>query len=87
MSDGDGHGPGGRIDEIWAWIAIHPDGDEGIVAHGLVRADGTEVYAPLVGADQERIESYRGLAMEISERVGVPVRLVRFTARVVVEDA
>jgi hypothetical protein len=37
---------------------------------------------PLIGADRERIESYRPLAKDIRRLSGLPIRMVEFSTRV-----
>jgi hypothetical protein len=64
-----------RIDELWAWIS-HDEEGEGILGFGAI---------PLIGADQDRIESYRVHAQHIAKMSGKAVRLVRYTTRTEVE--
>jgi hypothetical protein len=69
------------IEAIYAWVAEEPDQSEGIIAVKL-----TTSWAPLVGADRERIESFRDAAMHIHQTSMIPVRLLRFTTREILED-
>lgn len=73
-------GTGVTISELWAWLA-GPVEDEGVVAvtHG-------ELVIPLVGADRERIESYRGEVEQLRRNTGAQIRLVRWGVREVLEE-
>jgi len=72
---------GDRIDEVWAWCVVDPADDcEGIIASvGLITH-------PLIGADRERIESFRFEARAVAQMTGQPVKLVRFGQREVIEE-
>lgn len=74
------HGVGFHIQELWAWISVHDDGDEGLIGslHG-----GT--WLPLIGADRERIESLRSWAVLAAAASGKPVVLARFSVRTDIE--
>lgn len=69
-----------QIKEIKAFVSIGEDGDEGIIAH---LHDG--VWHPLVCADDMRVEQFRPLAIDIANKAGVTVKLVRFSARTEIE--
>lgn len=71
-----------KIERLYAWIATHADGEEGVPA---TRApDGAAL--PLVGADRERIESFREIARGALRRSDVVgVRLVCFDHLVEIE--
>ena len=64
-----------KIDGLWAWIATEDDGQEGVI--GQATRIG---WLPLIGADRERIESYRDIAQGIAD-LGSHVQLVQFTTR------
>jgi hypothetical protein len=66
---------GKRIERIYAWICTEPDGTEGIPA---VEGPSIGQVMPLVGADRERIESFRAEAVAVARGMGLPVRLVCF---------
>ncbi|HVB68007.1 MAG TPA: hypothetical protein VNE67_09150 [Acetobacteraceae bacterium] len=70
-------GTGQRIERLYAWIATEADGGEGICGalFGLLQM-------PLIGADRERVESFRGYAEMIARERGCPVHLVEFRERV-----
>jgi len=78
-----GNGSGfARIDALWAWISTDPgDEEEGLI--GYRTPDGW--WMPLVGADRERIESYRWHAELVKAATGQPVKLVRFSERTDIE--
>lgn len=65
-------GVGFVINDIYAYLAVHKDGDEGIVGF-----DGT----PLIAADLVRLQETRPIAEAIAKRTGMTIRLVRFTTR------
>jgi hypothetical protein len=64
-----------KIDGLWAWIATEDDGQEGVL--GQATRIG---WLPLIGADKDRIESYRDIAQGIAY-LGTHVQLVQFTTR------
>ena len=66
----------GRIDELYAFIAMHADGQEGICAfrHG-------EVMLPMVAADWQRVESLLPMAERIAQESGLTITLARFATR------
>jgi hypothetical protein len=72
---------GQRIDRLYAWIAVEPDGGEGVCSARI-----GDIHYPMVGADRARIESMREYAQEIAKLSGRRIRLVEFTGRVVIED-
>jgi hypothetical protein len=64
-----------KIERLYAWIATHADGEEGVPA--IQGPDGT--ILPLVGSDRERIESLREAARDAARNLNVvSVRLVCF---------
>ena len=71
-----------KIEELYAWVSIDPaDGDEGVLAvyeHGAG-------WIPAIGADKERIESYRGFAETAAKKVGMPIRLQQYSTMPVLE--
>jgi hypothetical protein len=75
--------PGFRIKDLHAFIAVDPtDDSEGIVG---IRDPLTKTNEPLIGADQDRIESHRPYVAEIAKATGQPIKLVRFSVREDVE--
>jgi hypothetical protein len=71
-----GHVPK-KITEIFAWICVEPDGGDGIPA--IEAPWDRSMMLPLIGSDRERIESLRPWAEDVARRMGLPVRLVRFS--------
>lgn len=74
------HDPGGlgfRITELWAWVAVHDDGDEGVLGVGM-----GGWMMPLVAADRERVESLRPYAENAAQLSGKRAILARFTLRI-----
>lgn len=65
-------GVGFVINDIYAYLAVAGDGDEGIVGFG-----GT----PLIAADLTRLHETRPIAEAIAKQTGITIRLVRFTTR------
>lgn len=74
--------PGDRVEELWAYLVIDKDDIEGIIS-AYMPALGN---VPLVGADKERMDSFRFLAEETAKTIGVKVQLVRFHGREVLEE-
>lgn len=77
------HDPGGlgfRIETLWAYLAVHDDGDEGVIAASI-----GGVMMPLVAADEARLRDLRPYAEQVVALTGKAVRLVRFDHRVVEE--
>lgn len=71
---------GYRIDRLLAYVAVDEQG-EGIVSVTLPVL-GT---VPLVGADMDRMMSYRPYAVEAAKASGRQIKLVRFDTRTEVE--
>lgn len=69
------------IPELWAFLSIDPDGTEGIVAHL-----GSNGWLPLVTGDEANLAAMRMMAREAASLSGRRIRLVKFTARDVLED-
>ena len=57
---------GFRINEIWVFVGIDEDGDEGVMATGF--SDGTML--PLVAADAERRDQLEVIAKNIAKVKG-----------------
>jgi hypothetical protein len=79
LNEGKG-GVGFRVREIWLALAVHEDGDEGVVA--VLAPTG---WAPLVAADPKRLEFVREAAKELAKERGKPIRIVRLSQRSDVE--
>jgi len=73
-----------RIETIHAFIAPDPiNGDEGVVAW-MTPTD--RMWMPLIAADPARLKELRPLAEEVARITGRKIKLVRFEARVEVEE-
>lgn len=70
-----------KIEELWMWMAVETDGSEGIVATIIPGLGVT----PFVGADKERIHSFRDEAVRAARARGITIKLVRFYGLEVVE--
>jgi hypothetical protein len=66
------------ITSLYAWIATQADGSEGVPGMQL-EVQGVPMMMPLMGADQERLDSLREyVEMIASYSPGVRMRLCRF---------
>lgn len=70
-----------EITEIYAWVAIEPNGGEAVCGGTLAG-----IMMPMVGADRARIEDFRAQALRLRQTTGYPIRLVRFSSRETVEE-
>lgn len=76
-----GGGVGFRIESLWAYLAVHADGDEGVIGGQI---GFTSV--PFVAADKRRLDQLRPVAEKAARLPGAPpIILVRFTTRIDVE--
>jgi len=66
-----------RINCLYAWVAQEKDGGEGVVGGVVPGFGGT----PFIGADMERMESYRPIVAEMAAFMGLEIMLVRFAVR------
>lgn len=71
------------INELWAYIAMAPDGDEGIP--GYVTETGHLV--PLIAADPHRLFDLETLVLDMEKAHGQKFKLVRLATRQEVSDA
>jgi hypothetical protein len=74
-------GVGFRITRLWAYIAIHSDGDEGVI--GVMNRGE---WLPLVAADRTRLDALRPYAEDVAAKSGMTVRLVRFDQMTIEEE-
>lgn len=65
-----------EITAIFAWVVTQPNGGEGIA--GITESG---ITMPLIGADVDRVRSYRWHALWLRKATGYGVRLVRFSSR------
>lgn len=69
-----------RIDEMFAFVVIDENGDEGVPA---MISGGTAF--PLIAADEARLESLRPIAAKMATMLGQPFTLCRFSVRTEIE--
>jgi hypothetical protein len=82
------HDPGGvgfKIESIYAYLAVHADGDEGVVG---VPVAGT--FVPAIAADRARLDQLRPVVQRLKtlrafEEGGKEIVLVQFTQRIDLE--
>lgn len=74
-------GVGFRIEEIWAFLAVHDDNDEGIV--GVSAGGGWMV--PAIAADVERLVQLRPHMRQIAWQNNQEIVLVKFDVRTNIE--
>ena len=65
------------VERMYAWIALNPNGDEGICGMELPGMG----MVPLVGANRHRMLSLRPYAERTRAATGCPVSLVVFSNR------
>lgn len=70
-----------KIERIYAWIATEKDGSEGVPS--MSTPDGW--HHAMLGADKERVESYREQVVMLRKQLGIPIRLVCFERLVELE--
>jgi len=63
-----------KIDQMFAFVVLDEDGDEGIPALQL-----GDMAFPMVGADMERMEALRPHAEHLSKTLGKKITLKHFT--------
>ncbi len=71
-----------HVEEMYAFIAVDEDGDEGIVSFF---DPVNRVQMPMIGTDQARLESLREMAKTIVKDLGKPIQLIRMHLRQDVE--
>ena len=70
-----------KITEMYAFIAEEGPEDEGIVA---MKVGNT--FMPLVGADMDRVESLRPIAVNMANIYKTKITLAKFTTRTDLEE-
>jgi hypothetical protein len=63
-----------KIDEMYAFVAVDEDGDEGIPAFS-----NGQWLLPLVGADMDRVKSLMQVAQEMANQSQRPLKILRFS--------
>lgn len=71
-----------QITELYAWVAVDDDGDEGVMSF---YSPDLQAHMPMVGADFPRVDSMRALARNIARAGGVNCELRKFSTMTVVE--
>lgn len=75
--------PEKRIEMLYLWIAIHPNGAEGIIAADLEVMPGVIRHTPLMNSRRDGAEAMRSIAIGLGESSDPPVRVeLRAFARV-----
>lgn len=69
---------GKKIDEMFAFVSVDSDGDEGIIGYPYGDQGGT---LPMVGADMDRMTSLVPMAVHVAQLFGVEVKLIKFSVR------
>ena len=66
------------ITELWAWVSVDEDGNEGIIAAPIVPGMGT---TPLVFSKRELTMRFESHARDATRLFGKTARLVHFTRK------
>jgi hypothetical protein len=74
-------GVGFRIESLHAFVAIHSDGDEGVI--GILTPSG---WLPAVAADKKRLDELRPQVEAAAKVSPYPIKLVRFDQRTDLEE-
>lgn len=69
-----------KINKLYAWVATDKDGGEGIIA-----SQRNGLWFPMVSADRARVETLRAEVIDIGKISGLPIALLEFSERRVVE--
>jgi hypothetical protein len=69
------------IDQVYAFVAIDSDGEEGITAYR-----SAEGWMPLVCGDWDRVQSLMLIAQKIANQTGKTISLVKFERRSQIEE-
>ncbi len=71
-----------KIDALFAFISV----DEGPEDEGIVAARMGNMWMPLVGADMDRVESLKPLAVGVARLTGKRIVLAKFSVREDLEE-
>jgi hypothetical protein len=71
-----------RLNQLWLVTYINETGLEVVAQAKLTTGD----YAPLIAADQARLESMVPAARELAKASHIKMRLIKFTNRVAIQD-
>lgn len=72
---------GFKVTDLWAYVQVGEDGDEGILA---MLHQG--VWLPMIGADEARLKSLRGAVVALARATGRRVELRHFAGPAEVVD-
>ena len=72
---------GFKIEDIWLFVSVGHDGDEGVCAFQV--ADG---WMPMVAADEKRLEQLKPIAARLAQSTGQTVQLKRFESSRVIDS-
>jgi hypothetical protein len=67
-----------RIEQVWAYVSVDPDGDEGVCG-AAIGPEGS--WLPLIGSDETRIKQLMPLAQEIMAVTGMRIKLIKLSVR------
>jgi hypothetical protein len=70
-----------KIEEMFAFVTVDADGNEGVAAMKTVMG-----WMPMVGADWNMVQSLKPAAVQIANAIGRPIKLIKFRERIEVED-
>lgn len=75
------------IDKLYAYIAVDTEGKDGKPGEGIASFYSPETggWMPMIGADQERMESLRPMAQQMANEGGRRIVLASFDVRTDVE--
>ena len=65
------------ITELWAYVSVGPDGDEGVMACSMP-INGREMMLPMVGADKTRLDKLKPYADMVSQQTDTPYVVKHF---------
>lgn len=67
-----------KLESVWAYMSEDDTGKEGICGYNDPR---TNIWIPMLAADEERLKSLRPFAHQIASVTRKKVKLVKFTSR------
>lgn len=75
-----GHKPPFKVTELWAFIGIGKDGEEGVMAMSmpLAQMGGNPTMMPMIAADKQRLDQMKPFAEMISKATKTPYELKHF---------
>lgn len=71
-----------KLDELWAFMSVDDDGNEGLCA--FMGPDN--VMIPMIAGDPERVDQLKPLAADMALKAGKKIRLARFSTKEIVEE-